>query len=214
MSQLSVQPAQVAESCIACPPSLLDAAMHSLRMLTRYKAWADARLLSTLVSLSAEQLSAPQPIVFGSLIRTLNHVRAMDQVWRCHLLGEAHGLHSRNPEFCPPLDALMREQNALNGWFVDYADALSAPAWNAQVDFEFIGGGAGRLSRAEILLHVVNHASYHRGHMADMLYRMQVQPPTTDLPVFLNEVNGATGASWRHESVEMNRRAGSRETPG
>lgn len=179
--------------------------MHSLCMLTRYKAWADARLLSTIGTLSAEQLSAPQPIVFGSLIRTLNHVCAMDRVWRCHLLGEAHGLHSRNPEFCPPLGALMREQHALNAWFVDYSDALSAPAWDAQVDFEFIGGGTGRLSRAEILLHVVNHASYHRGHMADMLYRMQVSPPTTDLPVFLREVAGVTGAGRRDASVQAER---------
>jgi uncharacterized damage-inducible protein DinB len=39
----------------------------------------------------------------------------------------------------------------------------------------------------DILLHVVNHTTYHRGHVADMLYHQSMSPPTTDLPVFLRE---------------------------
>jgi uncharacterized damage-inducible protein DinB len=34
-------------------------------------------------------------------------------------------------------------------------------------------------------LHVVNHTTYHRGHIAAMMYQMPARPPTTDLPVFL-----------------------------
>jgi len=41
------------------------------------------------------------------------------------------------------------------------------------------------MTREAILLHVVNHATYHRGHIADMMYDSSVEPPTTDLPVFL-----------------------------
>lgn len=51
----------------------------------------------------------------------------------------------------------------------------------------FIGGGPGALTRAEILLHVVNHTTYHRGHIGDMVYQIPAEPPTTDLPVFLRE---------------------------
>jgi uncharacterized damage-inducible protein DinB len=43
------------------------------------------------------------------------------------------------------------------------------------------------MSRADILLHVVNHTTYHRGHIAAMMYQIPVQPPTTDLPVFLRD---------------------------
>ena len=35
---------------------------------------------------------------------------------------------------------------------------------------------------------VVNHASYHRGHIEGVLYQMSVEPPTTDLPVFLRVI--------------------------
>ena len=40
----------------------------------------------------------------------------------------------------------------------------------------------------EMLLHVVNHKTYHRGYVAQMLYQASVRPPTMDLPVFLRDV--------------------------
>jgi uncharacterized damage-inducible protein DinB len=48
------------------------------------------------------------------------------------------------------------------------------------------------MSRRDILLHVVNHTTYHRGHAADILYHLKIFPPTTDLPVFLREWSVAT----------------------
>jgi uncharacterized damage-inducible protein DinB len=41
------------------------------------------------------------------------------------------------------------------------------------------------MSREGIVLHVVDHTTYHREHGADMLYHPGVFPPATDLPVFL-----------------------------
>ncbi|MGH8184063.1 MAG: DinB family protein [Rhodanobacteraceae bacterium] len=56
------------------------------------------------------------------------------------------------------------------------------------MNFPFIGGGAGALRREDILLHVVNHTTYHRGHLSGVLYQMGIEAPTTDLPVFLREL--------------------------
>ena len=57
-----------------------------------------------------------------------------------------------------------------------------------RVDFTFVGGGEGTMTCAEILMHLVNHGTYHRGYVADMLYQVPANPPTTDLPVFLRDV--------------------------
>jgi uncharacterized damage-inducible protein DinB len=161
--------------------------MNSMQTLTRYKAWADDRFLSVVATVPEEALTAPRPIVFGSLVRTLHHSYAMDHVWRCHLLGTPHGLTSRNPEVCPGLEELAAAQREMDRWYVDYAQSLPEPALQETVTFEFIGGGRGAMSRGDILLHVVNHGTYHRGHAADMLYTLGIFPPTTDLPVFLRE---------------------------
>jgi Uncharacterized protein conserved in bacteria len=163
--------------------------MTQMRMLARHKAWADDLFLAAVGALPAAELTAPRPIVFGSLIRTLHHVQAMDHVWQCHLLGQPHGLTSRNPEHCPDLDDLALAQRRLDAWYVAYAETLTDEGLQQVVDFEFIGGGRGRMTRGDILLHVVNHTTYHRGHVADMLYALHVAPPTTDLPVFLRDAS-------------------------
>ena len=109
------------------------------------------------------------------------------KVYQSHLLGKPHGLTSRNPEHCPEMERLARLQRDIDQWYVAYADATPEQALEEIVAFEFIGGGHGAMSRRDILLHVVNHTTYHRGHAADMLYHLGVFPPTTDLPVFLKQ---------------------------
>jgi uncharacterized damage-inducible protein DinB len=165
--------------------------VKSVQTLTRYKAWADDVFLSVIATLPEAELIAPRPIYFGSLIRTLNHSYAMDFVWQSHLLGKPHGLTTRNPADHPPIQDLIASQRQMDAWYVNYADSLPHGELDELVEFEFIGGGVGTMSRGDILLHVVNHTTYHRGHVADMLYHLNVFPPTTDLPVFLRASVGA-----------------------
>jgi uncharacterized damage-inducible protein DinB len=161
--------------------------MNDVQLLTRYKAWADEVFLSAVMSVPANELMAPRPIYFGSLIRTLHHSYAMDFVWQSHLLGRPHSLTSRNPEHCPSLEALSAAQRRIDDWYVEYAQSISDDALREIVDFDFIGGGRGSMARRDILLHVVNHSTYHRGHAADMLYHLNMFPPATDLPVFIRD---------------------------
>jgi len=161
--------------------------MDYLQTLMRYKAWANELLFDAAAKLPQAELTAPRKIVFGSMLRTLNHVYAMDEVWRAHLEGRPHGYTTRNPEACPPLAALSDAQKAIDGWFVQYADSLSRE--DEIVDFQFIGGGPGAMTRRDILLHVANHGTYHRGNVAAMMYQAGVAPPTTDLPVFVKRLS-------------------------
>lgn len=166
--------------------------MTGIRLLMRYKAWADDLFLSAVSSLPADLLTTPHPIVFGSLIRTLHHVYAMDFVWQCHLLGRPHGLTTRNPANCPDVEELGLLQRAIDAWYVAFSESMSDDELAEVVEFEFIGGGLGRMSRLDILFHVVNHTTYHRGHAAALLYGHGVSPPTTDLPVFLASAGTAS----------------------
>jgi uncharacterized damage-inducible protein DinB len=132
----------------------------------------------------------PPLFVFGSSIRTRNYSYSMDFVWQSHLLGKPHGLTTRNPETHPQIHELISAQHEMDNWYVSYADSLSESHLIEVVEFEFIGGGRGAMSRSDILLHVVNHTTYHRGHAADILYGLNIFPPTTDLPVFLRDRSG------------------------
>ena len=159
--------------------------MNHLRTLSRYKTWANDLLYSAVCELPEHELTATRSIVFGSILRTLNHVYAMDQVWKAHLQGTSHSLTTRNPEACPPLNELHIMQRDIDSWYIDYVDSIPPAKFNESVEFTFIGGDAGSMSREAIVLHVVNHATYHRGHIGTMMYECAKEPPTTDLPVFL-----------------------------
>ena len=161
--------------------------MPELERFVGYKAWADELIYSAVAKLPLDAITAPRPIVFGSILRTLNHVYAMDQVWRAHLEGRAHGFTTRNPPDCPSFASLRSQQQDIDSWYTSYAHSLTASQRAQSVEFEFIGGGAGSMTRADILLHVVNHTTCHRGHIGDMFYNLSATPPTTDLPVYLSQ---------------------------
>jgi uncharacterized damage-inducible protein DinB len=159
--------------------------LKNVRMLTRYAAWANTLLYTALGELAESELTKPREIVFGNIIRTLNHVYTMDLVWQAHLEGRAHGFTTRTPDVGISFPELREAQFALDSWYVRYAEEIPDRSGEEIVDFTFIGGGEGAMSRGDILLHVVNHTTYHRGHVAAMMYQIPAHPPTTDLPVFL-----------------------------
>jgi uncharacterized damage-inducible protein DinB len=61
-------------------------------------------------------------------------------------------------------------------------------ALSERIRFPFISGGDGLMPREERVMHVVNHATYHGGMVAEMIYEVPVSPPGTELTVFLRDV--------------------------
>ena len=158
-----------------------------LNTLTRYKAWASERLYQSLDGISDADLAADRNTRLGSILATLNHLYAMDLVWQAHLQGRAHGFSTRRPTLFSELPDLHSAQTAIDQWYIGYATELEPDQESAEIDFEFIDGGHGTISRSEVVLHVVNHATYHRGHITDAMLEIPMRPPVTDLPVFLRD---------------------------
>ena len=121
---------------------------------------------------------------------SLNHLYAMDLVWQAHLENRSHGFSTRRPKLFDTLSELGAAQVAIDRWYIDYAAQLEPESANTVVEFEFIGGGHGAMTRCEILIHVVNHATYHRGHITDAMLQIPARPPVTDFPVFIRERSG------------------------
>ena len=158
------------------------------RMLTRYNAWANRLLFDAVAALPEGEALKARPGVFRNMVYTLNHIYVIDRVFQAHLEGRAHGYAARNTPDHPPLTELWRLQQDIDAWYVACYDAMPESELNAKLEFTFIGGGQGVMTRAEILLHIVNHTTYHRGNVASMIYDVPGhRPPTTDLPVFLRD---------------------------
>lgn len=163
-------------------------ALRNIRMLTRYSAWANARIFAALADLPAGDATAHRATGFGNMVNTLNHSYVVDLIWQAHLEGRPHGFTARITETEPALEELRQSQAQLDDWYIRYADALTHAMHDEVVHFTFVDGGAGDMTRGDMLLHIVNHKTYHRGVVADMLYQASSRPPTMDLPVFLRDV--------------------------
>ena len=161
-----------------------------LSQLARYKHWADALMLADIATLPEEEALRERPTRWTNMVRTMNHVLVVDDIFRAHLTGVSHSYVERNTAVTPALADLSATMAALDTWYVDYADALLAGEADQIVRFAFLDGGEGAMTRGEMILHVVNHATYHRGLVSDMMYQAGRMPTTNDLPVYLRDAAG------------------------
>jgi uncharacterized damage-inducible protein DinB len=161
--------------------------LRTARMLTRYNAWANKLIFDAVAALPEGEAVKPRRSLFRNMVHMLNHNYVIDRIFQAHLEGREHGYGARNTPDHPPLGELWRMQLEVDAWYIGWSDALAEAALSETVRFTFVGGGEGAMTRGDILLHIVNHTSYHRGFVAQMFYEVPARPPTTDLPVFLRD---------------------------
>ncbi|WP_425407347.1 DinB family protein [Hwanghaeella sp.] len=159
-----------------------------MRKLTRYMAWADDVMLRNAEQLPVPELTAQRDTLFGSINGTFDHVLLVGQVFRAHLEGRPHDFTSRHPTKNRSFAMVAEELRALNAFYVDLSDRMDPTDLKDVVRFTFIGGGQGSMSREEILLHLVNHATYHRGFVSTLIFPFRVSGQANDLTVFLRDV--------------------------
>jgi uncharacterized damage-inducible protein DinB len=157
------------------------------RTLTRYNAWANGLIFEAVAALPEGEATRPRRSVFRNMVHTLNHNYVIDRIFQAHLEGREHGYAARNTADHPPLAELWRAQQEVDQWYVCAYEAMDEARLNQTVKFSFVGGGEGAMTCGEILQHVVNHTSYHRGFVAQMMHDVPARPPTTDLTVFLRD---------------------------
>jgi uncharacterized damage-inducible protein DinB len=161
-------------------------------MLARYNQWANRVIFDAVAALPAGEAEKPRTSLFKNMVHTLNHNYVIDRIFQAHLEGRPHGYGARNTAEHPPLAELRRSQDEVDAWYVSWADGIAERALDETVRFQFVGGGEGAMTRGQMLMHVVNHTTYHRGFVADLFYQVPAKPPITDLTVYLRDVNSGT----------------------
>jgi uncharacterized damage-inducible protein DinB len=156
-------------------------------MLARYNEWANQVIFDAVAALPPGEAEKPRTSLFRNIVHSLNHNYVIDRIFQAHLEGRTHGYTARNTPEHPPLAELRRSQAEVDAWYVRWADGIAEPALDETLRFEFVGGGEGAMTRGQMLLHVVNHTSYHRGFVADLFYQVPAKPPITDLTVYLRD---------------------------
>ena len=153
---------------------------ETMQRLFRYKAWADDQLLTPLAKLGGES-----PVT-GLALKALSHSYVVDQIFMAHLRGSEHAFTSANLADMPSLYDLSAELRASDKEYVDYVSGLDSDAMQQRIDFTFTDGAAGRMSREEMLLHVITHGVGHRGQVSAVMLLNSLTPPPGGFTTYLH----------------------------
>lgn len=157
------------------------------RMLARYNAWANRQLFDAVAALPPGEATKQRQTLFKNMVNTLNHLYTVDLIWQSHLEKRDHGIPALNTVLHPELAELRPAQEAMDAWYIAWTDGETDASLQTPVSFTLIGGNTGVMTRGQVMLHVMNHTTYHRGFVADLFYQVPARPPVTDLPVYLRQ---------------------------
>ncbi|MDA9095903.1 hypothetical protein N9913_03070 [Porticoccaceae bacterium] len=143
-----------------------------LKTLVGYKAWANEALFKKL--LSQEDIETLKDT--KSIVSTLNHAYVIDSIFKAHLSGTPHCFTEVNTPDQPTLSQLWANVQETDQWYIGYVNSLDNTTLNNPVSFEFTNGQDTTMLRSEIILHVVNHGTYHRGNIGVLMLQNKIIP--------------------------------------
>ena len=153
-----------------------------LSSLFAQKSWANRELFDVLASIEHAENAAALNIA----IRTLNHIYIVDRIFCAHLLGEKHLYSATNTPETPELGELHFAVAETDGWFENHVASMDEHALAQSLSFQFTDGDSGRMTREEMLFHVLTHGAYHRGNVGQVLKNISVTPPRDLFTKFLH----------------------------
>lgn len=157
-------------------------------MMTHCMAGANKVMMAGVAKTPDAEIVKPRPALFGNIARTFNHILVIEKIFQAHLEGTSHPYRARNTETGPPFAEVRDELERMDRYYIDLAARLGEDELATVIDFAFVvDGGTGSMSRFEILLHLANHATYHRGLISYMLYQIPLQAGANDFTVFLRD---------------------------
>jgi uncharacterized damage-inducible protein DinB len=163
-----------------------DHDMHdTLQYLFQYKAWANDELLTALAGLGAES-----PIT-QLAIKALSHTYVVDQIFAAHLKRENHAYTSANLSQMPKLEDLSADIRTSDRRYVDYVATLDRGQLADRIDFAFTDGAKGRMSREEMLMHVITHGVGHRGQVSAVMLLNSVTPAKDGFTTYLHDAQAS-----------------------
>jgi uncharacterized damage-inducible protein DinB len=164
---------------------------HFLRMAT-YNRWANRRLYAAAADLDDEAYRRDVGVFFKSLHGTLNHLLAADRIWMRRLDGAGEQPQALNQVLFDDLEALRTARVAEDERIVGYVSALDAARLDAVCEYRTLHGSAQLQPLRDILAHVFNHQTHHRGQAHAALTRLGVpEPAPLDLLIMQRELAGA-----------------------
>ena len=143
-----------------------------------YTYWASDRLLDAARPLTEDELTRDLGNSFCGVLGTLVHIFQGDRIWLARVSGQPRPVLA-HPDETWTIDSLQTAWVDVHLGWIEWAGAVE----DVSQSFDYVNqaGKAGRLQLWQIVFHVVNHGTYHRGQITTMLRQLGYAPISTDL---------------------------------
>ena len=151
-----------------------------------YNRWATRRTLQSVAVLTPEERSRDLKSSYGWVQGTLTHIYQADRIWFARLQGEPTAALAL---FAPPAEweAFVQDWSAHLDRFVAWAEKLDDAGWHRVVAYRDSKGNPYETPVYQILLHLTNHNSYHRGQVTVFLRQLGHAPASQDLIIYYRD---------------------------
>jgi uncharacterized damage-inducible protein DinB len=154
--------------------------LRTFRKLAQANRLANARLHRACAVLDPDELTAPRPAFFGTIQKTLNHILMVDRFYLNALLGRPlDRAFLDEATFCPDFPTLTSWQANSDIALLAHVESLTPDSLEAIVQIDR-GARVQHDRRDDVLSHVFQHQTHHRGQVHGLLSATRVQPPQLD----------------------------------
>jgi uncharacterized damage-inducible protein DinB len=140
--------------------------------------------------LPEEELRRDVSTSHGSVWGTLVHIVWGEWLWLGRWEHRHHG-PGADPTECCDLASLARRCTEIAAAQRVFLDSLNSAALDRRVAYENPPGVAWRYPLAQMLQHVVNHSTYHRGQVTTLLRQLGAPAIPTDFLIFIDQRAGS-----------------------
>lgn len=145
------------------------------RSLLDYEREANARILASLRSVPESNLRSES---FKRARGIFGHVQNARHLWLSRLGGCRPRAFVMFPDL--PIDTLEDDSRVLDGLWGNHLRGLTDSDLSREVGYTSLDGTAYRSTVAEIVTHVFNHSTYHRGQIAMLVSQCGGERAATD----------------------------------
>ncbi|MBL7924248.1 MAG: DinB family protein [Bacteroidia bacterium] len=159
---------------------------HLLK-LCQYNAWANRRIGQYIIDAGPGIADEALLSSFPTIRKTLYHLWDAQEIWYKRLQGESPNTWPSH-HFKGSLEEAVQAIQESSDDFVRFIENLPKNGPMKSVEFKSMDGTSFFNSVEEILMHVMNHSTYHRGQLITMLRTAGFSAVgSTDLIRFLRE---------------------------
>ncbi|HVX66686.1 MAG TPA: DinB family protein [Bryobacteraceae bacterium] len=160
--------------------------VDALRQLLDYAAWASRRLVEAAALLAPEELTRDFGTADHSVLGTLGHIYFSETVWLARF--ERRPQPARFPDagalsLAEIQNGWPQVQQRLNQW----AAELTSESAQAPLAYQDLKGRPWSQPPWQLVLHMVNHGTHHRGQVSGFLRTLGHTPPQLDLIAFYRQ---------------------------